>query len=860
MIKKLKIFAIAIMAIGATVATSRAATTYVATNIFQPLTVTLSVYEQASVNKIATGAAASYKTANLLTAVTNALGKNAVGTGFGRTSKLGLVTYETTITLPVTNFVPGLATNTVTNVQNLPATLALATNSQPLLDTTTAVITTNNLGLSTNNVAIGTNVVSLTNNIGTSSNNVSIGTNVITTTNNIGTSSNNVAFGTNTITITNYLVGTTNIAVSTNSLNGNGTTNTVLGDGTTNIGGTVLFTNSTVADGGGSGTNLGTFATDGVVSTVTNATTTGTVLGTFASNSATNTVTNGLSGGTNFGTFAGNGATATVTNGLLGASTNTTLSTNNDVQIGLTAGNSVTITAGFTTNFTTNSGVVTTNSVAVTNVTIVTAGPDGPLTNTVPFGSVVLDTTNVQINGAGGETIASTTNTVYDATGEPIDPTNVTLVIVTNTVAVTNYVLGTNAFSISTNGGTVVVAVGTNLPVTNTLSSTITNISVLVGGDTIYTTGTNASGLGTTNSLTSSLSTAFTVGAANTTTTNIGLATTTNIVAATNTVGVSTNSVTNASLVSITNFVSVSTNLVTNTTFIASTNFVLFSTTITVTNTNMALVIYTTNIVPGTSTNQFITTNFVVTTNQVVVSNQVITTNALVVTNQVLVTNQVIATNALTSTNVITTNNAIITTNSIASTNQLTTNNVVVATNISIISEVGDYVATSVTNTNNVVATNFPVVVPGSTNIGGSSIVVVAETTGAGASLSNIYTAVPPSLLSIAKVPNTNGIDIVGQTSTATTTNENDYEIKSFVLNASITTTNSTNVLGAFTLQGLVHNTLDYVAVASATTDKKIAVTNETWTDVSGYGTNGTIPVVLGGTISIASPATVKQP
>jgi len=104
-------------------------------------------------------------------------------------------------------------------------------------------------------------------------------------------------------------------------------------------------------------------------------------------------------------------------------------------------------------------------------------------------------------------------------------------------------------------------------------------------------------------------------------------------------------------------------------------------------------------------------------------------------------------------------------------------------------------------------------------------------------------TPVPTNILYIAEVT-TN--DIVAEN--AADTSRTDWTIKSFILN---TPTWSLN------LQGLVHNTFDAFAVGKT----HYAITNEAWTDVSGYGTNNAgAPVVVGGTIAVGSPASQKIP
>jgi len=104
-------------------------------------------------------------------------------------------------------------------------------------------------------------------------------------------------------------------------------------------------------------------------------------------------------------------------------------------------------------------------------------------------------------------------------------------------------------------------------------------------------------------------------------------------------------------------------------------------------------------------------------------------------------------------------------------------------------------------------------------------------------------TPVPPNILSITEI-STN--DIVAEN--AADTSRTDWTIKGFIL---------TTPTWSLNLQGLVHNTFDAFAVGKT----HYAITNEAWTDVSGYGTNNAgAPVVVGGTIAVGSPASQKIP
>src|SRR5271157_1506145 len=98
MIKTLKIFAIAILATGATVASTRAAAAKPAgTNVLQSVTTALTVYgEKTGV------ASAQFKTADLLTAVTNALTNK-----FSKKATLGIATVPAATNIVQTTNISG---------------------------------------------------------------------------------------------------------------------------------------------------------------------------------------------------------------------------------------------------------------------------------------------------------------------------------------------------------------------------------------------------------------------------------------------------------------------------------------------------------------------------------------------------------------------------------------------------------------------------------------------------------------------------------------------------------------------------------------------------------------------------------
>lgn len=107
-----------------------------------------------------------------------------------------------------------------------------------------------------------------------------------------------------------------------------------------------------------------------------------------------------------------------------------------------------------------------------------------------------------------------------------------------------------------------------------------------------------------------------------------------------------------------------------------------------------------------------------------------------------------------------------------------------------------------------------------------------------------VNTPVPTNIVYVY-VKSTN--DIVGSTAHS----ETDWTVKGFLVNSAALVTNaSDNVV--LKLQGLVHNTEAFVGSG------KIVVTNEAWSAVSGYGTNNGTPIVVGGTISVASPTVQK--
>jgi hypothetical protein len=449
-----------------------------------------------------------------------------------------------------------------------------------------------------------------------------------------------------------------------------------------------------------------------------------------------------------------------------------------------------------------SNALVVTNLVTITNV----------ITNTST--NFVSSTTNLGTLTNSGVTL--TTNTV------------------TNTLAIGDS--GTNTITITVTNGTtnITVVAGTN-------TTTYTNLSDLTLSGTTATVGTNAYTVETNVVLTNSTSTNSIAIDTSAVTIETNGAIFASLIIGTNTVTIDvTNSVVSVT-VGATN-VTISTNFISSTN--GSTNIVTLTTTV---GTNVV----TTN---GETTNAL--TNLVLIGSNVVVSNGVIAgiTNALL-TNTIDTT----LTFALSSNDVASGTNVSSTTNYTAFstyTNQVITN-ITVITNSIVLSTNAVLVAAvpsaSVTNVQTVGITTSNVV---SVIGAGSRELVVQDQSGSGASLIYTYTPVPTNILEITPVPETNEIDVASVTTHGTTTNETDYSIKRIALTAPSFT---------FKAQGLVHSTLDYVTVASATLNgKKIAVTNETFTFVSGYGTNvvsGTIGTnfVLSGTAAIGTPAQDKQ-
>jgi hypothetical protein len=535
--------------------------------------------------------------------------------------------------------------------------------------------------------------------------------------------------------------------------------------------------------------------------------------------------------------------------GYITLETNTIVSetvNSNSPILGTNAINTGTNTIGLSTNIvplvttTSNIGVVTNVFTTTNTFTVITnaLGGDGSITNPgVPA-------TNITFITNGFTSGSLTTN----AEGAPV----------TNTLAIGDSGSNTITISIGTNATSNLV---TNIVVTTaTTTNTFTNLSqVSLNGDTAVV-GTNTLSVETNTSLVSALATnavgidtnAVTIETNGVAYTNLVIGTNAVVISTTNVVG--TNGVTNVAVkVGVgTTEVTISTNVLSTTN--SASNTVTF---VTALGTNAGTTNSFTNTVPYT--------NLVLVGSEVVVSNGTTLnfgtnstlTDSLTTTVTVLggstttnaatnfagvSTNFVATTNFTTNAGVST--NEIISTNEIVVTNQVFTTNLVVATNAAIATSTTDF-----SETNVVVTNGFNLIFSTNAAPPGPAELVVQDAIGAGATASFSYTSVPASILAISNSPSTN--DLLVATIKSTTTNSADWSIKTLTLHA-------TNV--TLTLQGLVHSTLDYAAVASAgLTGKKIAVTNEAWTDVTGYGTVTNAPVVVAGTVTVGTPTAEKK-
>jgi hypothetical protein len=446
MIKTLKTLAIAMLAAGATAPSIQAAVTIQSTNLFQPLTVALKVYQQKAITDtsatIQTGAAASFNTANLTAAVTTTLVTNAAGTAFGKTAAVGFVTIGTNSVLESNTNAPILVTNTV----NVPETVDLSSKLVPLTIVTNYTTTSNVVyqitniydtnGSITNSDPADTNTYFVTNGSGTNSltNALAFGvgeSNTITITVTNGTTNVTVVTPTSTNTYTNLSdisLSGTNATVGTNeygvgvggSLENSSSTNSVF-----------VFSGHLVIETNG-GTNVSLFIGTNSFSISTNVVSGTNVdvivsLGQAAYVISTNSVgdTNGT---TNVTTIV------EIDNGTNAVSTNTYSTTNaltNLVFIGDYVIVSNGVTSGFGTNQTLTDSLTTGVTVTETSTNTVTTSE---VTNSVT--NVVLGVTNVVINVT--ETLTSNAIVTDDAVLTP----SVVAYTTTN-------VLGTNGYGSS---------------------------------------------------------------------------------------------------------------------------------------------------------------------------------------------------------------------------------------------------------------------------------------------------------------------------------------------------------------------------------------------------------------------------
>lgn len=294
MINKLKTYAIAILAAGATVGAANAAkVVYTGTNVIQPVNITLTVYGEGKTETTA----GALKSVDVLTPIEKAL---TTTNTFDKKAELVLLTTSLVVQTGTTNVV----TNVVTTVPN---TLTLTTNT---------VLLTNNAGQTNtftignaagNTITIGSNITVVTvgplgpttstyalTNVTVSDNTVTIGTNppitvedsmatgaitsvdtntlsTVTYTNGVPTATNSLgALGTNAISITTSTNGVTTLVIG-------GVTNSYTNAGGTNIGidfGTNVVVGASNAPGLGSTNALSTIASTLFSNTVSGGTNT----------------------------------------------------------------------------------------------------------------------------------------------------------------------------------------------------------------------------------------------------------------------------------------------------------------------------------------------------------------------------------------------------------------------------------------------------------------------------------------------------------------------------------------------------------------------------------------------------------
>jgi hypothetical protein len=865
MIKKLKIFAAAMLATGATVAVANAQTNI---DIVQPVSVSLTTDYVAplKVGTTVKSSTTAITTKDLVSILESAEGLSGLVSPY-----LGYVTVSNAPEITVTNVIP-------TNIF-----VAGSTNIVPV--STNAVTSfgtvTNTVALSTNAVTIGTltnvagaitgaaiNPLTYGNTNGTLINTVTYsGTNVIIT--------NETATSTNVTTITESNVGSTNVSGGTLSSVG---TNVVI---------TATSTNWT--------TNVTTIATNGL-ETIT-------VTGSFTGDGvtvATNSVTYVLNAviPANFSTMIEGGTLVigTVTNSFAPA-TNILTQVANTVTTSLVT-NNVPVLDSFTndlstTNFVTNiSQVTATNFVNVTNIVAFT----NVFTNIITSNITATFTNVVSVTNAVFSNVVTTNFTNMPFLDIVTASTNVTITnIVTNTGAtftnvVTNVETFTNTFTYTNFVFDQTVAPGTN-------SVTISNGLILSDS----TTDTNAVAVTNVVTYTNVLTYADVVTDTNGDITNV--ATITNLETYTNGVvsGEVTNVATNVNLLTvITNVTVTNVDLITNieafTNVLAFTNVANTGTTVPVTNT-------VTNVIVTDITNGFIDTNTLVITTNIgtnasgVALTQAIGTSAVSFatsgnSNTVSLGGTVIFTSVGPYTNVGATNfsvsiggnvvdtNGVVAGGSLASTNSdapistsldttittvYTTNTTGVGTNVVYITNlIVTSVAIAETNGTSTAAfiTNFETNIVLGTNIPTNLITVTVGEPGhfvivSGNGKSTKYATNSVTNLTVQTITSP-GFD-QGENDSIT---ETDYSVKVLTL-----TTPALNL----TMYGSVKSTLDNFKVVAANVKKgvnlvEVPVTNQTWT-VVGYGGDTAVNAVAGdtnivvtGTITIGAPKNVNIP
>lgn len=377
MINKLKTYAIAILAAGATVGAANAAkVVYTGTNVIQPVNITLTVYGEGKTETTA----GALKSVDVLTPIEKAL---TTTNTFDKKAELVLLTTSLVVQTGTTNVV----TNVVGSVSS---TLTLSTNVITVADTNGAT----NLVIGS---AGGDNVVISPTNVAVVTASV-VGGVLTYTTNNYGTA--NVSVSDNTV-----VVGT-NAGVAVADMNVSGPTSSL----DTNQITLIAITNGVPVHGGTNSYNLGTNSVS--VSTATNGAVTVTL--------GTNVYTNGT--GTNFEVLFGTNVVVGVSNAPgLGATNalSTIATTTLSNMVSGTVTNLVAVTT--ITDYTTNS-VPVTNTLPVygTNSSSEFAIADNGVNTAIPTNilAVTPKSTNDLV------TTVKTSTTGYDVQGLLLTATN----------------------------------------------------------------------------------------------------------------------------------------------------------------------------------------------------------------------------------------------------------------------------------------------------------------------------------------------------------------------------------------------------------------------------------------------------